>query len=212
MSDQKNYYDLVREELFSFFSEPVETVIEFGCGSGATLVALREKGLVQKVTGVELHKPSFQRAKKVLDKAYFLDIDNEKLPFKKEEFDTILFPDILEHLRDPWAILARAHAWLKPNGFVVVSVPNVRHYTVLWSLLRGRWDYTEAGIMDRTHLRFFTKDTMREALEQAGFTVEEIRANGGYLPGWKQWLNVLSGNRLRPWFEAQYLFKARKSV
>ncbi len=210
MSTAPKYYDLVRSELFPFFSEPVDTAIEFGSGSGATLVALREKKLAKKVIGVEIHKPSFERAKKVLDTAYLLDIESDKLPFKKESFDAILFPDILEHLRDPWSILAQANTWLRPNGFVVVSVPNIRHFSVLVALLRGRWEYTEAGIMDRTHMRFFTKETMREALEEAGFVVEEIRANGGYLPSWKGWLNFLSGNRIRPWFESQYLFKARK--
>jgi len=210
MSAHAPYYNLVRTELFSFFSEPIETVLEFGCGSGATLVALREKGLAKKAVGVEIHPPSFERAKKVLDKAYLIDLDNDKLTLKKASFDAILFPDVLEHLRDPWAILARSHELLKPDGFVIVSVPNIRHYTVLFALLRGRWDYTNEGIMDKTHLRFFTKETMSEALSDAGFEVVEIKANGGFLPGWKGVLNALSGNRIRPWFESQYILKARK--
>lgn len=150
----------------------------------------------------------------MLNKAYNFDIENEKEieKFEKEgqKFDVILMPDILEHLRQPEAILARAHTWLKPHGFIVVSVPNIRHFSVLQMLLRGRWDYEDAGIMDRTHVHFFTKATIIEMIEAAGFEVETVVANGGYLPGWKGLLNALSGNRIRPWFEAQYMVKARR--
>ncbi len=212
-STPPSYYTQIRTELFQFFEKPVDSVLELGCGTGATLVALQEKKLAKTVVGIEYFEPAFQRAKKVLDKAYTVDLENgneiEKFEKNSHKFDVILMPDILEHLRHPEAILARAYRWLKPNGFIVVSVPNIRHYSVLKMLLRGRWDYEDAGIMDRTHVHFFTKANIIEMIEAAGFEVETVVANGGYLPGWKGVLNALSGNRIRPWFEAQYILKAK---
>lgn len=205
-----NYYALARTELLPFFTQPVGTVLELGCGEGKTLRLLQHQKLAKKVIGVDIDAHSIERAKKYLDIAIVADVENDALPFNKGQFDVVMLPDILEHLRQPEVLLEKVFRWLKPQGYVIVSVPNVQHISVIQNLWRGRWDYTDAGIMDRTHLRFFTRATLTEMLEQAGFSVTTVRYNGGYLPGWKGLVNWLSGNRLRVWFISQYLIKAKK--
>jgi SAM-dependent methyltransferase len=96
--------------------------------------------------------------------------------------DVILCADVLEHLRDPWTILAWLRTLLAPGGRAVVSVPNIAHWTARRALLRGRFDYTDYGLLDRTHLRFFTRASATELARRAGFAVREERLAGAPLP------------------------------
>jgi len=97
-----------------------------------------------------------------------------ELPLEPGSFDVVLCGDVVEHLRDPVAALARLRPLLKPGGRLVLSTPNVANWAVRLSLLAGRWRYTDRGILDRSHTHLFTRATLREALEQAGYRVERI--------------------------------------
>jgi 2-polyprenyl-3-methyl-5-hydroxy-6-metoxy-1,4-benzoquinol methylase len=97
------------------------------------------------------------------------------------QFDVILCGDVLEHMVDPSGTLAQLKKYLKPTGRVVISVPNIAHYSVRRSLLCGRFDRTETGIMDATHLQFFTKKTAKEMIEKSGLVVESVRPSAGYI-------------------------------
>lgn len=97
-------------------------------------------------------------------------------------FDAIVYGDVLEHLADPLSVVTALNHTLAPGGVVIVSVPNVAHLWVRLSLLLGRFDYADRGILDRTHLRFFTRRTFLEFLAQAGLTVEELLATPVPLP------------------------------
>ncbi len=204
------YYSLVRTELFDFIPKGTKSILEVGCGSGATLAQLKRIGKAKRVVGIEISPIAAQRARKMLDAVYQGDIERDSFPLRRGQFNIILFPDVLEHLIDPWSVLKKMRSYLKPGGKIIVSVPNIRHFTVLRDLIwHGDWRYSDAGIMDRTHLRFFTRRTIIEALELAGYEVEQSKTNGGELTGWKRWLDRLSGGRLAPWFVAQYLLLAK---
>jgi len=151
-------------------------VLECGCGGGVLTRALRDKGC--KVTGVELSAGAASRAAPYCEEIVVGNIDEEATWKRAQKpFDAVVLADVLEHLQYPDVALRRAREMLDPKGTLVVAVPNVAHFSVRWSLLRGRFDYTEFGILDDTHLRFFTKKTLRECVERSGFGVEEIRAN-----------------------------------
>lgn len=96
-----------------------------------------------------------------------------------EKFDVIFMGDVLEHMVQPDDVLTRLRSLLKPGGRVVISLPNIAHYTTRWQLLTGRFDMKESGIMDRTHLHFFTLKTMREMIEKSGFTIQKVRPSSG---------------------------------
>src|SRR5262249_51763726 len=90
--------------------------------------------------------------------------------------------DVLEHLRDPWSVLSWLRTLLAPGGRAVISIPNIAHWTSRRALLRGRFDYADHGLLDRTHLRFFTRASAAELAHRAGFAVQAERLAGAPLP------------------------------
>jgi SAM-dependent methyltransferase len=97
-----------------------------------------------------------------------------KAAFAGQQYDYILFADVLEHLKDPWRVLKTSAAFLKPGGRVIVSVPNIAHAQILASLYNNDFSYADVGIMDKSHLRFFTGATLRDMIEESGLTVCEL--------------------------------------
>ena len=130
------------------------------------------------------------------------DVETMELPLEPGSFDVVLCGDVVEHLRDPVAALARLRPLLKPGGRVVLSTPNIANWAIRLSLLGGRWRYTDRGILDRSHTHLFTRSTLREALEQAGYRVERIDFSVP-VPGGS---DLLDGARLCPRAAAPGLF------
>ncbi len=155
--------------------EGVKDLLDVGCGGGAFGRSLkRERGTIA-VTGVELtHWAAV--AEGHLDRVLRIDVERDQL-CDLQQYDCITFNDVLEHLVDPWTALRRLTAHLRPGGTVVASSPNLRHFAVLKNLLlRKRFDYESSGVMDLTHLRFFTVKTFPELFEDVGLRV--VRSGG----------------------------------
>ena len=132
------------------------------------------------------------------------------LPFAPASFDALIISEVLEHLVDPWAVLARLAPLVRSGGLIFASSPNISHHKVIRSLLRGRWDLADQGVMDRTHLRWFTPATYAGMFEGAGFVVEEVRPVRPF--GWKPRLfNRLTGGRWQHLFMSQTSIRGRKS-
>lgn len=169
------YFGLLRRDLIAHIKPGDHKILEIGCSSGATGYALKQAGKASEVVGVELTSEAAAIARKKLDRVLQGDIEQIDLPYPPGYFDYILCGDVLEHLRDPWGLLARLKTYLRDGGRVVSSIPNIRNWRVLTSLVfRGRWDYTASGILDSTHVRFFTKRNMVEMFRNAGYAVEEV--------------------------------------
>lgn len=152
-------------------------VLDVGCSTGYLARALADQGCT--VTGVEYDQEAAERARPVLDELVVADLERDDLAGLFAEgttFDVVVFGDVLEHLRDPEAVLASAVRLLAPGGSVVISVPNVTHGSLRLALLQGRWDYRETGLLDRTHIRFFTRESLAELLRGAGLVAQEVRA------------------------------------
>jgi SAM-dependent methyltransferase len=99
------------------------------------------------------------------------DVESMELPFPEHSFDVVLCGDVIEHLRDPTSFFERVRPLLRPGGRLVLTTPNVANWAMRLGLLAGRWHYTDRGILDRTHTHFFTKKTLEQTLEQAGYRV-----------------------------------------
>jgi methionine biosynthesis protein MetW len=157
-------------------------VLDVGCGSGVHGAELnRAHGHL--VTGVDCAEESIAKARSRLTEACVGDVTKPELyPFAKaKRFDVIVFSDILEHLYDPEAVL-RAHLFLlKPEGHVLISIPNVAIWNVRASLLAGSFQYQDTGTLDRTHIRFFTRKSIRELIEAAGIRIDRARITPGIL-------------------------------
>lgn len=145
-------------------------LLSIGCASGRTEALLKEQLGLAEVVGVELEPAVAEQARAMLDAVHVGDIETLDLPYPPGHFDAILCLDVLEHLRDPWRTLGgKLRPLLAPGGVIVVSLPNVRYWMVLWRLFWGRWGYARRGILDIGHLRFFTPRTARQMLIDAGF-------------------------------------------
>lgn len=169
------YSFIPRTELLQMMDlqKPALAVLEVGCACGATLLAIRNANPEAETYGIEFEETAAELARHF---AVVEALDVEKLdrPEWHEKFDYIILGDVIEHLREPWQTMKNLAAVLKPGGRVVVSVPNVMHFSVFRMMLEGRWEYEEAGILDRTHLRFFTRREILALLQQAGLETQEV--------------------------------------
>jgi 2-polyprenyl-3-methyl-5-hydroxy-6-metoxy-1,4-benzoquinol methylase len=146
-------------------------VLDVGCASGYLAARLAARGCT--VTGVELDEAAAAAAAAHCERVITGDIESpETRGAIPGGFDVVLLGDVLEHLVDPWEALAFVRSLLAPGGVVVTSIPNVAAWTVRLSLLRGSFEYTDMGLLDRTHLRFFTRATAHELVRRAGYEIE----------------------------------------
>ena len=153
--------------------KPSLSVLEVGCACGVTLLTVRNANLGAKTYGIEFDEQAaaFARHFAVVEA---LDVETLDRPEWHEKFDYIILGDVIEHLREPQRAMKNLALLLKPGGCVLVSTPNVMHFSVFRMMLAGRWKYEEAGILDRTHLRFFTRTDLLALLEAAGLEPQEV--------------------------------------
>ena len=195
-------------------------VLDVGCSTGYLGKALAGRGCV--VDGVEKDPEAAQLARQHLQTVTEVDLDREDLAraVPGRQYDRIVFADVLEHLLDPGAVLESAVSLLAPDGEVVISVPNVTHGSLRLALLQGRWDYRDTGLLDRTHIRFFTRGSILDLLRKSGFEVTELHAtvvdplssevelDRGLLPGaLVDWVRAQAES-----FNYQYVIRARPGI
>jgi 2-polyprenyl-3-methyl-5-hydroxy-6-metoxy-1,4-benzoquinol methylase/glycosyltransferase involved in cell wall biosynthesis len=148
-----------------------QRVLELGCASGNMSGALRDQGCT--VVGIEIHREAAQSAAQICERVIVGDLDYMSLENElgAERFDVVLAADVLEHLKDPLSVLQSIKAFLHPHGRVVISVPNIAHISVRLALLSGRFPYGPSGLLDQTHLRFLTRESLEEMLEEADLAI-----------------------------------------
>jgi SAM-dependent methyltransferase len=166
------YYRSERPEVAALIAPQGKRILELGCAAGMMGAQLRSRGAAE-VVGVELHAGAAKAARAVLTAVYRLDLSAlPALPYADGHFDYIVCADVLEHLVDPEAVLRHFRRYLAPEGQVIVSLPNLRHESVVLPLLvDGLFEYRDAGILDRTHLRFFTLSGLGGLLSAAGLAL-----------------------------------------
>lgn len=166
-------YENPRPELQARVPRDARRVLDLGCSSGALGAALKARDGCE-VVGVERDPAYAERAAARLDAVHVGDLDSFDLT-ALGRFDVVIAGDVLEHLVDPWRVLASATALLEPGGTVVVSLPNVRYWETFWQLgVRGTWPRRSLGIFDRTHLRWFTLRDAYGLLDAAGCDVVHV--------------------------------------
>lgn len=148
------------------------SILEVGCDLGATLLECKKTFPNSKIFGLEINKNAVEIAKYLSDVRYG-NIEEYNMDFE-EKFDYIVFADVIEHLHDPERALVYCKEHLKPNGCIITSVPNLMHISVMQELLRGRFPYADLGLLDRTHIHFFTYIEMLEMFERAGYKDEDV--------------------------------------
>jgi len=137
------------------------------------------------------------------------DVEVLDLEFPREYFDCVICADVLEHTKDPWAVLRKLQFYLEKNGILIASIPNIRHLVPILKIVFDRFEYEQSGILDQTHLRFFTLHTIKKMMSETGFCVERIESNRSR--SWKFLLmNAVSFGLLRRFSIYQFIVVARK--
>jgi 2-polyprenyl-3-methyl-5-hydroxy-6-metoxy-1,4-benzoquinol methylase len=164
--------------------------LDVGCGNGEFTFAMKKSGLAKEVWGVEIFESAAKEAATRLDKVLFGDVSGLMETLPKKYFDAVYFNDSLEHMVDPFTVLSKMKEHIAPGGYVIASLPNVRHFRTLFELIfKKDWQYRDQGVLDHTHLRFFTQKSARRMFENAGFKVELSR---GIQPSKKWYLYILN--------------------
>lgn len=209
LNKDKLYYRNKRTDLLALLPEGrrIDNVLEIGCGNGSTGYLLKKENKAAHVYGIEINDKLKSEAEKNLDRVIIGDIEKIELPFDKEYFDCIIFADVLEHLYDPWFVLKKIKPFLKTGGFVLASIPNVQHWSVLFNLAGGKWEYKSEGILDDTHIRFFTKRSVEKMFWEAGFEMTRVDRSMGKMI---RFLNIISLRLFSNFFTFRYLIFAMK--
>jgi GT2 family glycosyltransferase/ubiquinone/menaquinone biosynthesis C-methylase UbiE len=211
------YSTNIRNEIINLIDTPRETainVLEIGCACGGTLLKIKDLYKKANIYGIEFNENSSLIASQFASvKAQ--DAQKE-MDYPKDYFDYIILADVLEHLYDPWSMMKNIRKYLKENGKVLISIPNVMHYTLLKDLINGNWTYTDAGLLDKTHIRFFTLNEINKMLLEADYSNIEL----GYITVGKteedelfiQKLTKISNSSMETQYNAnQYIIRATKS-
>ena len=168
-----SYYGNVRNDLIPLIPMDAKCILEVGCAAGMTGRELKKRSGTF-VAGIELNARAAEAAREVLDDVVQGSIEEMELPYSENSFDCILFADVLEHLVDPLSALIKVRHLLKKEGTVVASIPNVQFHGVIHKLIEGNWTYEKEGILDETHLRFFTYKEIVKLFKDAGYSIQVV--------------------------------------
>lgn len=174
-NEDKNYFSYCREEMMEFIPDTATKILEVGCASGSFGELIKQKNNAE-VWGIEYNYDIAKKAEKKLDKVMVGDINNLINEIPDDYFDCIVFNDVLEHLADPALVLKKIKSKLSQKGNIVASIPNVRYIGVLKGLiLKKDWKYMDFGVLDKTHLRFFTQKSIERLFKEAGYKILKIK-------------------------------------
>jgi len=212
-SDDKpnGYFSCPRSDLIPLVPSNASRILEIGCAEGGLARSLRLARPASKleIVGVELFESAAEKAAAVLDRVIVGNVEQIDLPYENY-FDCVIFADVLEHLVDPWRMLRRAKTLLRRDGVIVASIPNVQHSRVLINLFFGRWEYEQFGIMDSTHLRFFTRKSIDTLFQSTGY---ELRRVSGLLGSTRvKLMHFATAGLADPFVTRQYLIVAGAKI
>jgi SAM-dependent methyltransferase len=208
-----SYFDRARVDFVHRLPlDPTASVLEIGCGTGATGALALKRGRAGRYVGVELFEGAAAAAREVLSDVIVGDV--EQIPFdtfdwQPAAFDALILSEVLEHLREPWAVLEKLSRFVRPGGLVLASSPNVSHWRVVRELLQGRFPLAEKGVFDRTHMRWFTPESFVGVFNQAGFSVDRVRPVTPFSPRTRVF-SLLTGGRHDHLFMTQISIEAHK--
>ena len=205
-----NYFEGLRADILEALPLNGEArILEIGCGLGSTGEIALASGRAGHYFGVELDEKAAATAAKRLTRVHRGNVEQMDLDLLGTDYDVLIMSEVLEHLVDPWGVLAALIPRIRPGGCVYASSPNISHQGVVRALLSGRFDYQPSGVMDRTHLRWFTPATFAEMFEKAGFRTLSV---GPLSPIGRKAavINALTAGRFSHLFAVQIMYKGMR--
>src|SRR5438034_9766174 len=203
------YYDVDRAEVLPYIPDGDVSILDVGCGSGNFGKALKDRNPACIVWGVESNQSAATAAAAKLDKVIAAEFADAREDLKVMQFDVISFNDVLEHMVRPEQALLQCHELLSPDGVVVASIPNILfYYQIKEILVEQDWKYTEFGILDDTHLRFFTRKSIIRMFRTCGYDVTMIEGINPAAGRKYKLLNLLTLGHMRDWKYLQFVVQA----
>jgi len=193
----QSYFGHVRKELLPFIPCNLSTILDVGCSNGDFAHLLKKQQQISDVWGIEPFPTACALAKEKLDTVICSNIETAIESLPKAYFDCVFFNDVLEHLVNPTNVLSNITQNIKQGGYVFASIPNIVHFDTLYSIIRTLdWKYENSGILDKTHLRFFTKKSIIRMFKEAGYSIVSINGiNPSYSMRFK-FINQILLNKL----------------
>jgi 2-polyprenyl-3-methyl-5-hydroxy-6-metoxy-1,4-benzoquinol methylase len=209
---QADYSTRPREELLNLIPRPVARLLDVGCAGGATAALAKARGIANYVSAIDIGPIDQQLiGPHGIDRFLRADVESITASELGGEHDVILCGDVLEHLVDPWAAVAKLATSLRTGGCIIASVPNIRNFRILAQIVfRGDFRYQPAGILDQTHLRFFCRQNLFDLFTAAGLHIDTVGANMGAYGLRHRLIVAASLGTLRDFFVFQHLVRARK--
>ena len=169
------YPDQANHDLLERIPLAADVVLDVGCNTGALGAAYRRLNPRALLLGIEKDPAAAELAARRLDRVAAVDVEQDPMPFTLDRpIDCIVYGDVVEHLRDPWAVIRRHAEALSDDGTMLICVPNMQHWSFAERLLRGTWKYEPNGLLDETHLRWFSLEMLREGLEAVGLIPHDV--------------------------------------
>jgi 2-polyprenyl-3-methyl-5-hydroxy-6-metoxy-1,4-benzoquinol methylase len=210
------YFSNTRFDLISLLpKQRVSRLLELGAGSCDTLVEIKRQNLAEVVVGIELIRlPKTNQENTLIDELHFGDFETLNIKFQAASFDVIICGDVLEHLVDPWSVVESLTRLLKPGGSFIVSCPNIRYYKTFVNIfMKGSFEYTDFGLFDKTHLRFFCRKDILSMLSKAGLIVESVTPAFKFYKKSKIYLlNAMTFGLFEQFLALQYAVHAKQKV
>jgi 2-polyprenyl-3-methyl-5-hydroxy-6-metoxy-1,4-benzoquinol methylase len=214
---EKKYFSNIRQDMIAYLPAKKDiNFLDIGCSGGDTICFLKSKFLIKKGTGVELFDlPDSNQSNPLIDKMIIGDIQEKNLELPHGSFDVIFCGDVLEHLHDPWGVMEYLKNFLKPDGILIVSIPNIREIRTMYKIfIRGDFKYEQSGILDKTHLRFFCKKNIQQLFIDTGYEILTVNPTFKTCPlqPSRRRINQLTLNLFNEVLAQQFIVTARKKV
>ena len=203
-----SYYSRSGGEIINLLPSKVERFLELGCGTGSISHWIKDHYRAH-VIGIELCEAPAREAALHLDHVIVGDIEKLSLNIPTGSLDLVLCLDVLEHLNDPWTVTKRLAGLLRTGGYFITSIPNIQHYSMVLRVLCGRWSYQATGLMDKTHLRFFSRSTAIEMLNDADLDIDRVEPT---LPRYERIANIATLGILQRFWTLQFLIRGVKII
>jgi 2-polyprenyl-3-methyl-5-hydroxy-6-metoxy-1,4-benzoquinol methylase len=172
-------YTVLRTDILRYIPDNAKRILDVGCSVGSLGKALKKSRQVE-IVGIEADQQAAKICSRWLDKVIVGsadDVDLAEHNIPEKYFDCIVYGDVLEHCIDPWSVVEKHRSFLSDEGTIIASIPNVRHYTLIFNLLKGDFPYRNRGLQDKTHLRWFTRRTMVRLFRQNNYNVRIVQRN-----------------------------------
>jgi len=168
--------DIHNEQVLDAVPDRARKILEIGTGTGALARQIARKLPGVDYVGVEISESYGQQARSFCSRVYVENFEDASAELLNELLDTdvVIFADVLEHFIDPWSTLERMRSMMRPGSYIISSMPNLQHWSIQYRLMAGDFRYADTGLLDRTHLRFFTRQTMLEMFSNTGYSIEQV--------------------------------------